>query len=200
MSGNLIKSPTFGDISSRVALREQLRCKSFDWYLDKIGGIHDFFSPARTNYIAAGLLRNEHTQECIYHEGNPDGNRILAVMRNCNGPAMSEEGPEALHWYLTNSPTHGELRHEATYGSRCLLASEIKNKARLELVRCYDHETPEGHLRWKYDKETKQLSLIKFPTGCLTASSTHTDQVIITKCKPGPRQQWTFVPWPDRPS
>ena len=118
-------------------------------YLDNIGRIYDFFAPAKDNYIAAGLLRNEHTQECLYHEGNPVGDKILAVMRNCKGPPVSEEGPEALHWFLTRTPYTGQLRHEATYGSRCLLAYEIKNKARLELVRCYDHETPRGALRWK---------------------------------------------------
>ena len=119
-------------------------------YLDNIGRIYDFFAPAKENYITAGLLRNEHTQECLYHEGNPVGDKILAVMRNCKGPPVSDEGPEALHWFLTRTPYAGQLRHEATYGSRCLLAYEIKNMARLELVRCYDHETPRGALRWKY--------------------------------------------------
>jgi hypothetical protein len=96
---------------------------------------------------------------------------------------------------LTTSPHQGEIRHEAGYGSRCLLAHDIKKNARVSLARCYDHETDEGHLRWNYDEKTRQISLVNYPTGCLTASATEPDQIIVSRCKGGPRQQWTFVPW-----
>jgi len=199
MFGDRVKvSPNFGDVSDRVALRDRLKCKSFDWYMKEVGSIHSMFVPDPANYVSAGLLRNEHTQQCVYHEGNPLGDRLLVVMRECAGHFDAQnEGPEALFWYHTggDAPHPGELRHESGYGSRCVMAHEVAKNARVSLVRCYDHETAAKALQWRHNNETKQLSLVNFPTGCLTASPTHPDQVIVSKCKPGKRQQWTFVPW-----
>eukprot|EP00041_Stephanoeca_diplocostata_P027481 m.756081 g.756081 ORF g.756081 m.756081 type:complete len:165 (-) comp23183_c0_seq48:382-876(-) len=136
-------------------------------------------------------------QECIYHEGNPVGDKILAVMRSCAGPGGSQnEGPEAMNWYYTKQPVYGELRHEASYGSRCMTPLEVKNNARISLVRCYDNETPDAILKWIYNPETKQIAWSNHPSGCLAASKSVPDQVVITKCKSSPRHQWTFVPYP----
>jgi polypeptide N-acetylgalactosaminyltransferase len=191
------KSPEFGDVSARLALRDRLKCKSFDWYMDTVGSIHSMFTPVAANYFDAGLLRNEHTQQCIYHEGNPvPGDRLLAVMRNCAGHFDAQnEGPEAMYWYHTRAPHPRELRHEAAYGARCLFVDKVEKDARVSLTRCYDHETDAKALQWDYNLTTKQFSLVNFPTGCLTASKDAPDQVIVSKCKGGPRQQWTFVPW-----
>ena len=193
ISGNKVKAKV-GDVAERKQLRMDLKCKSFDWYMKKISTF--MFIPLPGNYVVEGLLRNEHAQECIYHEGNPDGNKILAVLRTCKGP--NDEGPKAMHWYLTKYPEYGELRHVDGYGARCLLPLQpIKNNVRLELARCWDNELGDGRLKWNYNQETKMIHLGNFPTGCLTASSTSPDQVVVSKCKQGnKRQQWTFDPRP----
>jgi len=179
-----------GDVAERKQLRKDLQCKSFDWYMKNVAEY--MFTPTPDHYLEAGLLRNEHSKECLYHEGNPDGNRILAVTRSCAGPGT--EGPESVYWYLTKDPVYGEIRTEKTYGARCLHAHEIKKNARLELARCWDNELEDGRLKWDYDKETKQIHLSNFPTGCLTQNPKFADQVIISKCKPNwKHQQWTFV-------
>eukprot|EP00041_Stephanoeca_diplocostata_P027475 m.755882 g.755882 ORF g.755882 m.755882 type:complete len:109 (-) comp23183_c0_seq30:1059-1385(-) len=68
-------------LEERTQLRQNLRCKSFE------------------------LSGRRRMQECIYHEGNPVGDKILAVMRSCAGPGGSQnEGPEAMNWCGTNFP------------------------------------------------------------------------------------------------
>jgi hypothetical protein len=68
--------------------------------MQHVGSHFGVFTPDPSNYQAAGLLRNDHTQRCVYHEGNPVDDKILAVMRSCAGHFDAQnEGPEALHWY-----------------------------------------------------------------------------------------------------
>eukprot|EP00039_Didymoeca_costata_P019100 m.336233 g.336233 ORF g.336233 m.336233 type:complete len:694 (-) comp17791_c0_seq1:88-2169(-) len=200
-AGNFL--PDVGDISDRVALRKRLKCKSFDWYMREVASY--MYVPAKQNVHHFGRLRNVFKQECIYHEGNPQGDMILAVFRDCDGPVdRPNEGPESVSWYYTKGEGfEGQLRHEAEYGSRCLHAYSLKKNARISLARCYDQEFDDERLRWHYDPETLQMKVYNKPSGCLTASPTMPDQVILTKCKPpdavGPamdRQRWTFLDMP----
>lgn len=43
------------------------------------------YAPLEKNFYHFGRLRNVFKGECVYHEGNPDGDMILAVFRDCNG-------------------------------------------------------------------------------------------------------------------
>ena len=183
-----------GDVSQRRALRQDLGCGTFQSYLDNVAP--HMFAPIPENYHNFGRLRNLATGECVYHEGNPaPGGGILAVMRPCEGPTV-EEGRYSVTWYHTKKPGRGQLRHEAEYGSRCIYAHELKAKARVSLVRCYDHELGDDRLRWDYHEDSKQFSLGSTPSGCLTASKADRDQVIVSKCKEGlKRQMWDFLPF-----
>ena len=51
----------FGDVSSRKALREGLKCKSFKWYLDNI--FPELFIPGDS--IASGDIKNPDTNYCL---------------------------------------------------------------------------------------------------------------------------------------
>ena len=199
--------PHPGNMDSRVAVREKHKCKSFDWYMKEVATY--MYAPLEKNFYHFGRLRNVFKGECLYHEGNPDGDMILAVFRDCDGPVdRPQEGAEAVSWYYTKGEGfEGQLRHEAEYGSRCLHAHHVKNKARLSLARCYDQEFDDERLRWDYDETTLQLRLHNKPTGCLSAHPDNNDQVIIAKCKDKAdfdhsvtsvmrRQQWSFQPMP----
>jgi glycosyltransferase involved in cell wall biosynthesis len=188
-------------IQGRVDLREKLKCKSFDWYMKEVATY--MYVPLPENIHSFGRLRNIFKKECVYHEGNPDGDRILAVFRDCSGPLDRDaEGAESVSWYLTQGAGfEGQLRHEAEYGSRCLYAHSVKKNARLSLARCYDQEFDDERLRWEYDTTTLQIKIYNKQTGCLAASGAGNDQLIIAKCtdasKPDSKQQWTFMPMPE---
>ena len=161
------------------------------------------YVPLPENVQEFGMLRNIYKKECLYHEGNPEGDRIMAVFRDCSGPLDRDaEGPESVSWYLTKGEGfEGQLRHEAEYGSRCLYAHNVKKNQRLSLARCYDQEFEDQRLRWEYDTTTLQIKIYNKQTGCLAAAGAQNDQLIISKCsdpsKPDSKQQWTFMPFPE---
>ena len=50
----------FGDISERMALREELQCESFEWYLQ-----NQMPELASNKILGAGEIRNFHQQFCL---------------------------------------------------------------------------------------------------------------------------------------
>ncbi|PVD29504.1 hypothetical protein C0Q70_08755 [Pomacea canaliculata] len=78
---NMSSSDT-GDVTSRVALREQLRCRSFQWYLDSVATHLDIPSPHATHF---GQLKNKGSLLCLTAKfGSPDDLRLEACQGGKN--------------------------------------------------------------------------------------------------------------------
>jgi len=66
------KSVDIGDITDRVKLRKDLKCKSFRWYLANIYPE----SPMPLDYFHLGEIRNEATQYCLDTMGRKSGESV----------------------------------------------------------------------------------------------------------------------------
>lgn len=131
----------FGDISSRVQLRNDLNCKSFKWYLENVYPEKDI-----PDNFADGFIRNEKTNYCIdfafmasdlrtkmglYVCHNLGGNQFFELTKNSKISRKNrclEVTPtgELLFTTCYNTPAQGwsynittsQLQHKST--SKCL--------------------------------------------------------------------------------
>ncbi|XP_056610069.1 polypeptide N-acetylgalactosaminyltransferase 13 [Triplophysa dalaica] len=69
----------YGDVSSRKALRDALKCKPFSWYLENI--YPDSQIPRR--YYSLGEIRNVETNQCVDNMGRKENEKVGFF--NCHG-------------------------------------------------------------------------------------------------------------------
>eukprot|EP00037_Helgoeca_nana_P018137 m.173200 g.173200 ORF g.173200 m.173200 type:complete len:658 (+) comp24311_c0_seq2:237-2210(+) len=75
------KIPEFGNVSKRVALRKQLECKPFKWYLDTL--LPNMFIPDEAHIKNMGAIRNPARGQCIDKMGQRAGGK--AGVYFCHG-------------------------------------------------------------------------------------------------------------------
>nr|XP_045009532.1 polypeptide N-acetylgalactosaminyltransferase 6 [Jaculus jaculus]XP_045009533.1 polypeptide N-acetylgalactosaminyltransferase 6 [Jaculus jaculus]XP_045009534.1 polypeptide N-acetylgalactosaminyltransferase 6 [Jaculus jaculus] len=80
-AAEMAQENSFGDISERLQLREQLRCHNFSWYLENI--YPEMFVPD-LNPIFYGAIRNLGTNQCLDVGENNRGGKPL-IMYMCHG-------------------------------------------------------------------------------------------------------------------
>uniref|UniRef100_A0A3Q1HN12 Ricin B lectin domain-containing protein n=1 Tax=Acanthochromis polyacanthus TaxID=80966 RepID=A0A3Q1HN12_9TELE len=78
-SATCVMRVDYGDVSSRKALREALKCKPFSWYLENI--YPDSQIPRR--YYSLGEIRNVETNQCVDNMGRKENEKVGFF--NCHG-------------------------------------------------------------------------------------------------------------------
>lgn len=123
----------FGDISSRVQLRERLHCKSFEWYLENI--YPDSLIPR--DYKNLGEVRNEHSDLCLDTLGRKENDKV--GIYNCHGMGGNQV------WAYTGDD---EIRCDDI----CL---DVAHKgAKVMMIKCHHQK---GNQLWDYDDRTHLL-------------------------------------------
>ncbi|CAG9562063.1 unnamed protein product [Danaus chrysippus] len=157
----------YGDISGRKALREKLKCKSFDWYLKNI--YPELFIPGES--VAHGEIANPSTDMCVDSAAGPEDMKKPVNPWPCHG----EYGNQ--YWMYSKN---GEIRRDET----CLDYSGHD-------VVLYPCHGAKGNQLWLYDPTTK---LIKHGSSekCM-AISRKKDKIVMETCNEREnRQQWNM--------
>ncbi|XP_008141974.1 probable polypeptide N-acetylgalactosaminyltransferase 8 [Eptesicus fuscus] len=98
----------YGDISSRMALRENLKCKTFDWYLKNV---YPILKPIH-NIVGYGRIKNSLNENDCLDRGPITGK--TPIMYYCN-----EYSPQKVYYHLTGELYMG-LISEAVAEDNCL--------------------------------------------------------------------------------
>ncbi|XP_076037274.1 putative polypeptide N-acetylgalactosaminyltransferase 9 isoform X2 [Oratosquilla oratoria] len=158
----------YGDVSDRIALRQQLGCKSFQWYLENV--YPELFVPG--DAVASGEVNNLGTGMCIDSPAKAENNHKPVGLWPCHKQGgnqfwmLSKDGEirrdEACLDYagidVILYPCHGSKGnqyweyspevHHITHGSskRCLAVSPDRKKLTME-----DCDMNETRQQWKFE-------------------------------------------------
>eukprot|EP00040_Diaphanoeca_grandis_P020815 m.110678 g.110678 ORF g.110678 m.110678 type:complete len:657 (-) comp28060_c0_seq1:214-2184(-) len=168
-----------GNVTARRQFRKDNNCKSFKWYLDNIAPY--MFVPVPENYYRYGKLRNEGVGKCINHEPMSEGNHKVPNLVDC-----TQNYGHSVEWYLTKHPFDGELRHEGSYGSRCMF---VTGDHSIGIDTCYSKEDGSDNVYWTLDDNRIKSKLD--PSKCLAVID---NKVKTETCGDAITQTWTFVP------
>ncbi|XP_075863862.1 putative polypeptide N-acetylgalactosaminyltransferase 8 isoform X2 [Microcebus murinus] len=111
----------YGDISSRVALREKLKCKSFDWYLKNV---YPVLKPIRS-IVGYGTMRNSLDENVCLDQGPVLGN--TPIMHHCH-----RFSSQHVYYLLTGELYVGQLVAETNTDDRCLTDPGDREEPTLE--------------------------------------------------------------------
>ncbi|XP_077809441.1 putative polypeptide N-acetylgalactosaminyltransferase 8 isoform X3 [Macaca mulatta] len=127
----------FGDISSRVALREKLKCKTFDWYLKNV---YPLLKPIHT-IVGYGRMKNLLDENVCLDQGPVPGN--TPIMHYCHGFSSQN-----VYYHLTGELYVGQLIAEASARDCCL--ADPGNAEKPTLERCSEAARNGLHIYWDF--------------------------------------------------
>jgi len=172
----------YGDVSSRLSLRQGLKCEEFSWYLKNV-----MPSMWEQYIIGAGEIRNPHHSFCLDQQDGDANVGLPVLVFDCHG----EKGNQ--YWYYR---ADGRISHDIL----CIGASKKNDPeaSPLQLVPC---ETAD---RWSYDP---RLALLTHqPTNNCLRVTREPLLLWLVPCEPSDTQQkWYFTIYqeegfPDRTS
>ncbi|XP_056155406.1 polypeptide N-acetylgalactosaminyltransferase 11 isoform X2 [Lampris incognitus] len=143
-----LRDRAYGEISERVALRKQLNCHSFRWYLDTIYPEMQLSANGnrqqqplfvnkglkRPKVLQRGRLRNLSTGRCLVAQGRASQKGGAIVLRPCDHRDPEQE------WSYDED---GEL---VLAGLLCLDVSEVRTSDTPRLMKCHGSG---GSQQWK---------------------------------------------------
>ncbi|XP_016837567.1 putative polypeptide N-acetylgalactosaminyltransferase 9 isoform X1 [Nasonia vitripennis] len=159
----------YGDVSDRKALRKNLGCKSFKWYLDNI--YPELFIPGEA--VASGEVRNlgEGGNTCLDSPARKADLHKPAGLYPCHRQGGNQ------YWMLSKT---GEIRRDES----CLDYSGTD-------VILYPCHGSKGNQQWTYNTQTKQIR--HESSGKCLAITESKQRLLMEECSPAaPRQRWAF--------
>ena len=155
----------YGDVESRKKLREDLQCKSFQWYLETI--FPELFIPGEA--AAQGEIRNIFSHQCIDSAVRPGDLHKPVGLWPCHGQGGNQ------YWLMSRT---GELRRDDAcidYGGTDVI-----------LYPCHGAR---GNQWWIFNQEEKTLKH-SVSRKCLSISEKQ-DKLLMEECsKENSRQRW----------
>ncbi|XP_017077989.1 putative polypeptide N-acetylgalactosaminyltransferase 9 isoform X2 [Drosophila eugracilis] len=156
----------WGDVSDRRKLRNDLKCKSFKWYLDNI--YPELFIPGDS--VAHGEIANVPNGMCLDAKEKSDEETPVSIYE-CHGQGGNQ------YWMLSKA---GEIRRDDS----CL---DYAGKD-VTLFACHGGK---GNQFWTFRENTKQLH--HGTSGKCLAISDSKDKLLMEDCNSSlARQQWTL--------
>ncbi|XP_065275425.1 polypeptide N-acetylgalactosaminyltransferase 6 [Emys orbicularis] len=173
-ASKMAKEKTYGDVTERLKLKEQLHCKNFTWYLQTV--YPEIFIPDLTPTFY-GAIKNEGSKNCLDVGENNHGGKPL-IMYPCHGMGGNQ------YFEYTSQK---DLRHNI--GKQLCLRSGF---GPVELGDCHftgKNTRVPGNEEWEltHDRLIKNVA----SNMCLSARDEHPS---MTSCNPSDSyQQWFFT-------
>ncbi|XP_021487410.1 probable polypeptide N-acetylgalactosaminyltransferase 8 [Meriones unguiculatus] len=129
----------YGDISSRKALREKLKCKTFDWYLKNI---YPLLKPI-SNIVCYGRMKNSLDENVCLDRGPAPGDS--PKMARCH-----EFRAQNIYYLLSGEFYVGELIAKEDIYERQYCLTDSGGKPTLEL--CSEAVKSRQHIYWDFQQ------------------------------------------------
>ncbi|KAK8396083.1 hypothetical protein O3P69_005295 [Scylla paramamosain] len=157
----------FGDVSERKRLRENLKCKSFKWYLDNV--YPELFVPG--DAVASGEVHNLATGQCVDSPAKPEDNHKPVGLWPCHKQGGNQ------YWMLSKE---GEIRRDEA----CM------DYAGSDVI-LYPCHGSKGNQYWEYSPETNRI-IHGSSKKCLAISQDRKKLVMEDCSLEEGRQKWKF--------
>lgn len=154
-----------GDLAPRKNLREDLKCKSFRWYLENIYPE----SQMPLDYFFLGEIRNDATHNCLDTMGRKSGEEV---------------GLSYCHGLGGNQVFAYTKRQQVMSDDNCLDAAGPDGP--VKLVRCHGMG---GNQAWVYNKMDHSLRHVN-TAKCLTTQARDPSSPKLVSCEGEASQQW----------
>jgi polypeptide N-acetylgalactosaminyltransferase len=159
----------FGDISERKQLREELKCKSFKWYIDNVYPELDVPDNYAEGYVKNEAMNIEMCLDSYASEDDPTGAVKMEVCHYLGGNQFME---------LTKN-------YEVRSGEHCLDYDGESKEPQFYL--CHKEK---GNQLWRFLPDTQQLVHVVSQT-CLTVK--YPNHIRMSECDDSSqKQKWIF--------